>query len=200
MPWKICILPGYEVVGSERWMKGDWHKSYRMPRSVSKCRSVSNIYALPSNSKNFPQAFFDAHPHFAQRFPGGILQFAQMAGQLPPDVLEDLMLVEAVNANAAGGMPGGFDNMQEEEEADNGNRNGNAFEVEVNFNPQVAAVGANRQVPRAADDSDNESMPGPPRSEDNTSDEDDAEEEEEVISVSQNSSSRQLPLNPQSLC
>ncbi|KDR71096.1 hypothetical protein GALMADRAFT_229747 [Galerina marginata CBS 339.88] len=53
------------------------------------------------------QAFFDAHPHFAERFPGGIMQFAQMAGQLPPDVLEDLMLVEAVNA-PAGGMPGGF--------------------------------------------------------------------------------------------
>ncbi|KAF9558199.1 DUF654-domain-containing protein [Agrocybe pediades] len=52
------------------------------------------------------QAFFDANPHFAERFPGGILQFAQMAGQLPPDMLEDLMAIEAMNNQ--GNMPGQF--------------------------------------------------------------------------------------------
>ena len=60
----------------------------------------------------FIKGFFDAHPHFAQRFPGGIVQFAQMAGQLPPDVLEDLLLVEAVNA-PDGVMPGGLDNIRD---------------------------------------------------------------------------------------
>ncbi|KAF8878008.1 transcriptional repressor TCF25-domain-containing protein [Gymnopilus junonius] len=59
------------------------------------------------------QGFFDANPHFQERFPGGILQFAQMMGQLPPDVLEDLLVVEAANVAAAGGgggggMPGAF--------------------------------------------------------------------------------------------
>ncbi|KAF9478458.1 DUF654-domain-containing protein [Pholiota conissans] len=86
------------------------------------------------------QAFFDAHPHFAERFPGGILQFAQMAGQLPPDVLEDLMLVEAVNADARGGMPGGFEDqdMRDEDGVDDIPRG----MVEVNFNPPAAQAGA----------------------------------------------------------
>ena len=72
---------------------------------------------------HLPKAFFEAHPHFAQRFPGGILQFAQMAGQLPPDVLEDLMLVEAINGPADGAMPGGLENV----------RDGAENMVEVNF-------------------------------------------------------------------
>ncbi|OBZ71953.1 Transcription factor 25 [Grifola frondosa] len=54
------------------------------------------------------QAFFEAHPHFAQRFPGGILQFAQIAGQLPEDVLEDMMIAEAgiAEQEGRGVMPG----------------------------------------------------------------------------------------------
>ncbi|KAF8189634.1 transcriptional repressor TCF25-domain-containing protein [Pholiota molesta] len=93
------------------------------------------------------QAFFDAHPHFAERFPGGILQFAQMAGQLPPDVLEDLMLVEAVNAGigAHGGMPGAFEDAQEDEDEEAQLPEGM---VEVNFNPP-AAVPAQRQAAAA---------------------------------------------------
>jgi len=55
------------------------------------------------------QEFFDAHPHLAQRFPGGVDQFAQMVAGLPPDVLEDLMLVEAMDDQ--GGMPGGLDGI-----------------------------------------------------------------------------------------
>ncbi|KAH9942612.1 transcriptional repressor TCF25-domain-containing protein [Amylocystis lapponica] len=54
------------------------------------------------------QAFFEAHPNFAQRFPGGIVQFAQFAGQLPEEALEDLMIAEAAAAEQMGGrgMPG----------------------------------------------------------------------------------------------
>lgn len=55
------------------------------------------------------QDFFLAHPNFAERFPGGIIQFAQLAAQLPEDALEDLMIAEANGAGAPnpdGGMPG----------------------------------------------------------------------------------------------
>ncbi|KAL6304111.1 transcriptional repressor TCF25-domain-containing protein [Sparassis latifolia] len=53
------------------------------------------------------QAFFEANPHFARRFPGGIIQFAQLAGELPEEVLEGLMIAEAAGGNQAeGGMPG----------------------------------------------------------------------------------------------
>jgi len=50
-----------------------------------------------------------AHPNFAERFPGGIVQFAQLAAQLPEDALEDLMIAEADGIglqNPNGGMPG----------------------------------------------------------------------------------------------
>lgn len=40
------------------------------------------------------QAFFEAHPQLAERFPGGIIQFAEMAGQLPEEALEDMMIAE----------------------------------------------------------------------------------------------------------
>ncbi|KAI9059027.1 DUF654-domain-containing protein [Trametes sanguinea] len=59
--------------------------------------------------------FWDAHPMLAQRFPGGIVQFAQVAEQMP-EVLEDLMVAVAgagVDApqqregEMPGGMPGG---------------------------------------------------------------------------------------------
>ena len=54
--------------------------------------------------------FWDAHPIIQQRFPGGIVQFAQWAGQMPEDEMEDVFL--AIGAMAAeqpgegGGMPG----------------------------------------------------------------------------------------------
>ena len=44
--------------------------------------------------------FFTANPQFAQRFPGGVVEFAQVAAQMPEEVLEDLM-IEVANANAA---------------------------------------------------------------------------------------------------
>lgn len=55
------------------------------------------------------QAFFQAHPDFAARFPGGLIQFAQLAGQLPEEVLEDLMVAHMEGGDgvgAMGGMPG----------------------------------------------------------------------------------------------
>ena len=101
-----------------------------------------------------------------------------MAGQLPPDVLEDLMLVEAVNGNGPGGvapgaMPGGFGDMQEEmggvEEEENANV------VNVNFVP-APLPGVVRPPPAEQavreDERDNEDT-----------DEDEEEEEEEYISV-----------------
>ena len=42
----------------------------------------------------------------AQQFPGGFAEFAQLAGQLPEDMLEELM-IHAVENNGQGlGMPG----------------------------------------------------------------------------------------------
>lgn len=55
------------------------------------------------------QDFFVAHPNFAERFPGGIIQFAQLAAQLPEDALEDLLIAEANDMGAPNpnwGMPG----------------------------------------------------------------------------------------------
>jgi len=62
------------------------------------------------------QEFFAAHPNFAERFPGGIVQFAQFAAQLPEDALEDLMIAEANHAgipNDGRGMPGQLDVEQD---------------------------------------------------------------------------------------
>ena len=64
-----------------------------------------------------PQGFFNGNAGLAGRFPGGILQFAQAIAQLPPDVLEDMMMAEAMGGGGVelagladvGGMPGGLD-------------------------------------------------------------------------------------------
>ncbi|OCH87673.1 DUF654-domain-containing protein [Obba rivulosa] len=58
------------------------------------------------------QAFWEARPAFAQRFPGGILQFAQIAGQLPEEVLEDLLIAEVAGGEGDHGMPGQMPDMQ----------------------------------------------------------------------------------------
>lgn len=59
------------------------------------------------------QEFFDMHPQFAARFPGGIVQFAQIAANLPEDALEDMMIAETenmrgepVNREMPGQIPG----------------------------------------------------------------------------------------------
>ena len=43
------------------------------------------------------KATFDAQPALAQRFPGGIIQFAQAAGQMPEKVLDDIIIVNIGN-------------------------------------------------------------------------------------------------------
>ncbi|KAI0337326.1 DUF654-domain-containing protein [Trametopsis cervina] len=56
------------------------------------------------------QDFFAANPQFAQRFPGGIVEFAQIAGQMPEDTLEDLMMAVVdgaqIEQDGQGRMPG----------------------------------------------------------------------------------------------
>ncbi|KIM42652.1 hypothetical protein M413DRAFT_444337 [Hebeloma cylindrosporum] len=124
------------------------------------------------------QAFFDAHPHFAERFPGGILQFAQMAGQLPPDVLEDLMLVEAINAPggvAPGAMPGGFGDMQAEMDAAE-DVDANANVVNVNFVPAPVPGAVRPQAEGVRD------VGGDEQGDEDTDEGEDDDEEEEYIS------------------
>ena len=56
--------------------------------------------------------FWDAHPIIQQRFPGGIVQFAQMAAQMPEDALDDLFVAiqgaMEEHQQQEGGMPGGM--------------------------------------------------------------------------------------------
>lgn len=42
----------------------------------------------------------------AARFPGGFAQFAEIAAQLPEEVLEDFMIAEVDNPGVPQGMPG----------------------------------------------------------------------------------------------
>lgn len=67
------------------------------------------------------QGFFDAHPQFARRFPGGVVQFVQFAAQMDEGTLEEMMLDVVAGAgmgedagedeDGAGalGMPGGME-------------------------------------------------------------------------------------------
>lgn len=65
---------------------------------------------------------FAANPQFAARFPGGVVEFAQAAAQMPEEVLEDLM-IEVANAGGAPldeqrAMPGempGLEHAQDED-------------------------------------------------------------------------------------
>ncbi|KAH9936840.1 transcriptional repressor TCF25-domain-containing protein [Epithele typhae] len=53
--------------------------------------------------------FWDAHPTVQQRFPGGVVQFAQWAGQMPEEALEDLFVeIENQPLQEGGEMPGGM--------------------------------------------------------------------------------------------
>lgn len=101
-----------------------------------------------------------------QRFPGGIVQFAQAAAQLPPEVLEELMIAEAMAGE--GGMPGempGFDMR---------NDDGPAEMIEA----RVAPAAQNVQNQDALDNEAGTDDDG------DGDDDDDEEEEEEEVSVS----------------
>ncbi|KAJ3745934.1 transcriptional repressor TCF25-domain-containing protein [Lentinula raphanica] len=70
------------------------------------------------NERRQVQAIFENNPLIHQRFPGGIVQFAQAMEMLPPDALEDLFAAAAIGANEPGNedmqMPGqmpGLENM-----------------------------------------------------------------------------------------
>ncbi len=71
-----------------------------------------------------------------------------MAGQLPPDVLEDLMLMEAMKspAIAQGGMPGGFGDIEEE---GRWHRSYEMGMVEVNFNAGAGPAAPAAPIPTA---------------------------------------------------
>lgn len=88
-----------------------------------------------------------------------------MAGQLPPEVLEDLMLVEAVNAPAPreGAMPGGFAEFGMNEEG---------F-AEVNVLPPQQGIGAVDDGPLLRDVRGEDS-------EDEDEEEEESEEEEDI--------------------
>lgn len=97
------------------------------------------------------QDFFLAQPRLQEQFPGGIVQFAQMAGNLPEEALQEIflnaqMLEEAAEQGALphGEMPGGLpgDNfvqldfgrdadVEEEDPAVRGTRGGEALPVQV---------------------------------------------------------------------
>jgi len=49
-----------------------------------------------------------------RRFPGGVVQFAQAAMQMPEDLFEDLLLVQQMGVVANEGlMPGGFEPLDD---------------------------------------------------------------------------------------
>ena len=61
------------------------------------------------------QDFFAAHPRLLEQFPGGVVQFAQLAGNLPEEVLQEILVNAQILDEAAeqfalphGEMPGGL--------------------------------------------------------------------------------------------
>lgn len=78
-------------------------------RQVQVCTvSFAPIPALPCYN-TIIQAIFENNAHIQQRFPGGIVQFAQAMELLPPDALEDMFAAAAIGAeqdNGDRGMPG----------------------------------------------------------------------------------------------
>ena len=106
--------------------------------------------------------FWDAHPAVRQRFPGGVMHFAQWASEVPEDVLEDLFItVDALEQVREGGeMPGGMP----------------GGEMMVNF-VDPDDVEDEPPAPVAP-------QPAPPRAIVEEAEEDDEEEEEEEVAVS----------------
>ncbi|TFY50509.1 hypothetical protein EVG20_g11475, partial [Dentipellis fragilis] len=55
------------------------------------------------------QAIFEGNPAMRRQFPGGVAEFAQAAGQMPEEVLDDILMGAVMVDNAGGhegGMPG----------------------------------------------------------------------------------------------
>lgn len=118
------------------------------------------------------QDFFAAHPDFAQQFPGGIAQFAEFAGNMPEDALEELMIAHADGFREEGrGMPGQFDD-QELRNADNAGENRPQEHLDNRLQAwQQGAVPAGFNVPEDRNDDGD------------TDDEDDEDEDENRADV-----------------
>ncbi|PCH41718.1 DUF654-domain-containing protein [Wolfiporia cocos MD-104 SS10] len=109
------------------------------------------------------QDFFEANPRFAQHFPGGVVQFVQMAAQMPEDVLQDMMIAAATGEDGGQGMPGAMPGQ------------------EVIFVDQEADVAAPTQMHVAAPDAiAHQDHPAQRDEEEEDEDYEEEEEEEEV--------------------
>ncbi|KAI0052680.1 DUF654-domain-containing protein [Auriscalpium vulgare] len=122
------------------------------------------------------QEFFDGHPRLLQLFPGGVVQFAQVAGNLPEDVLQELMLAQVMQEEggaAHGGMPGGMPGedmvaLEFLEEFDNGQADGDDNEVERDhehrdLDPDAEAGTEDEDEDEEDEDEDEEVAPMPVR-------------------------------------
>ncbi|EIN04337.1 DUF654-domain-containing protein [Punctularia strigosozonata HHB-11173 SS5] len=76
---------------------------FQMPRGRNSGRALEQLIPDPVFRQQI-QGFFDAHPHVAERFPGGINQFVQALAQLPPEVIEDMLIQAADGADIGPGL------------------------------------------------------------------------------------------------
>ncbi|KAI0269358.1 transcriptional repressor TCF25-domain-containing protein [Gloeopeniophorella convolvens] len=89
--------------------------SIRRPRNARQTQRLLERLIPDPVLRRQLQGFVDAHPRLVQQFPGGVVQFAQLAVNMPEEALQDLMInaemVEEVMAQRAlphGEMPGGL--------------------------------------------------------------------------------------------
>lgn len=174
----------------------------RRRNAAQEQRLLEQMIPDPEVRRQF-QDFFAANPAIREQFPGGLVDFAQVAANLPEDVIDDLMIAAAVahhggHGGGAGGqarMPGGMpdderewvqlqfiENQQEEErlrrereaqEAEDGMHERMAMELE---GEEILAREQREAEHANVEDEDTE---------EGEEDEDDEEEEEEaVVSIS----------------
>jgi len=89
--------------------------SFRHNRSAAQTQRLLERLIPDPVFRRQLQDFFAAHPRLGEQFPGGVAQFAQLAGHLPEEVLQEIMvnaqILEDVAAQGAlphGEMPGGL--------------------------------------------------------------------------------------------
>ncbi|KAH9978158.1 transcriptional repressor TCF25-domain-containing protein [Lactifluus volemus] len=87
----------------------------RRPRNAAQTQRLLERLIPDPLFRRQLQDFFAAHPALMRQFPGGVVQFAQVAGNLPEEVLQDIMVnaqimgeAEAQGALPHGEMPGGL--------------------------------------------------------------------------------------------
>jgi hypothetical protein len=77
------------------------------------------VYAHINTDVNTPilqQAFFNAMPEVQERFPEGVVKFAEAAAQMDPEEFKALMLAAMADAIGANGGGSGMSGNQEEAE------------------------------------------------------------------------------------